>query len=254
MHPTDRQIGDHIDRPFAKQFDKPIQLLDVTKRFKAAQDGEGEITILEDVDLCIARGESTAIIGKSGSGKSTLLHIAGGLDSPTSGKVLCNGVDFATLDDKRRSSLRNLHIGFIFQANLLLEDFTALENVMAPAMIAGRTARDCRPRALSLLERLGLGDRTHHLPSQLSGGEKQRIAICRALMNEPDVIMADEPTGALDEENAQDVERLLLDLVKEEGRSLLLVTHNNDFAYRCDNVYLLKNHALSLEKGLGLDV
>lgn len=236
------------------RIDSPIQLLGITKRFKAAQEGEGEITILEGVDLCIERGQSTAIIGKSGSGKSTLLHIAGGLDSPTCGKVICNGVDFASLDDKRKSSLRNLHIGFIFQANLLLEDFTALENVMAPAMIAGKSPRDCRPRALSLLERLGLGDRSHHLPSQLSGGEKQRIAICRALMNEPDVIMADEPTGALDEENAQDVERLLLDLAKEEGRSLLLVTHNNDFAYRCDKVYLLRNHALSLEKGLGSDV
>jgi len=236
------------------RIDRPIQLLGITKRFKAAQEGEGEITILEGVDLCIERGQSTAIIGKSGSGKSTLLHIAGGLDSPTSGKVICNGVDFASLDDKRKSSLRNLHIGFIFQANLLLEDFTALENVMAPAMIAGKSPRDCRPRALSLLERLGLGDRVHHLPSQLSGGEKQRIAICRALMNEPDVIMADEPTGALDEENAQDVERLLLDLAKEEGRSLLLVTHNNDFAYRCDKVYLLRNHALNLEKGIGLDV
>ena len=254
MNPIDGHFDIHFDSHADGKMDRPIQLIDITKRFKAAQEGEGEITILEGVDLCIERGRSTAIIGKSGSGKSTLLHIAGGLDSPTSGKVICNGVDFASLDDKRKSSLRNLHIGFIFQANLLLEDFTALENVMAPAMIAGRSPRDCRPRALSLLERLGLGDRIHHLPSQLSGGEKQRIAICRALMNEPDVIMADEPTGALDEENAQEVERLLLDLSKEEGRSLLLVTHNNDFAYRCDNVYLLKNHALNLEKGLGLDV
>lgn len=230
----------------------PVQLTGVTKRFKAAQEGTGEITILERIDLSIEMGRSAAIIGKSGSGKSTLLHIAGGLDSPTEGMVLCNGVDFSSFDDKGKSMLRNRHIGFIFQANLLLEDFTALENVMAPALIAGRSARVCRPRALELLDRLGLSDRTEHLPSQLSGGEKQRIAICRALMNEPDVIMADEPTGALDEENAQEVERMLLDIAKEEGRSLLLVTHNNEFANQCDTVYMLRNHGLCVVKGLGL--
>ncbi len=229
----------------------PIELYGIIKRFKATEKGEDEITILNGIDLCIKQGESTSIIGKSGSGKSTLLHIAGGLDAPSSGNVLCNGVNFATLDDKRRSELRNLHVGFIFQSNLLLEDFTALENVMAPAMIAGKSIKDCKPRALALLEKLGLTDRLSHLSSQLSGGEKQRVAICRALMNEPEVIMADEPTGALDEENAQDVENILLDLVKEEGRSLLLVTHNQDFAFKCDNVYLLRNHVLNLEKCLG---
>ena len=227
----------------------PIELISITKRFKAAEKGEGEITILQDLSLSIVQGQSTAIIGKSGSGKSTLLHIAGGLDSPSEGKVYCNGTDFSSLDDKRRSELRNLHIGFIFQANLLLEDFNALENVMAPALIAGKKASECRERAVSLLEKLGLGERLNHLPGQLSGGEKQRVAICRALMNEPEAILADEPTGALDEDNAAEVENLLLDLVKEEGRSLLLVTHNQDFAFKCDNVYMLRNHNLSLEKG-----
>jgi len=226
----------------------PIELLSITKRFKAAEKGEEEITILKDIDLNVVSGQSTAIIGKSGSGKSTLLHIAGGLDSPSSGKVLCNGTDFATLDDRKRSMLRNKHIGFIFQANLLLEDFTALENVMAPAMISGQKEKDCRDRAIQLLERLGLAERMNHIPGKLSGGEKQRVAICRALMNRPDVILADEPTGALDEENASDVENILLDLVREEGRSLLLVTHNQDFAFKCDNVYMLKNHSLNPEK------
>ena len=226
----------------------PIELLSITKRFKAAEKGEEEITILKDIDLNVVSGQSTAIIGKSGSGKSTLLHIAGGLDSPSSGKVLCNGTDFATLDDRKRSMLRNKHIGFIFQANLLLEDFTALENVMAPAMISGQKEKDCRDRAVQLLERLGLAERMNHIPGKLSGGEKQRVAICRALMNRPDVILADEPTGALDEENASDVENILLDLVREEGRSLLLVTHNQDFAFKCDNVYMLKNHSLNPEK------
>ena len=228
----------------------PIELKGIVKRYKAAEKGEGEITILNGLDLVIKQGESTAIIGKSGSGKSTLLHIAGGLDAPSEGKVLCNEIDFATLDDKKKSLQRNLHIGFIFQSNLLLEDFNALENVMAPAMIAGKTIKQCKPRALQLLEKLGLSDRLSHLPSQLSGGEKQRVAICRALMNEPEVLLADEPTGALDEENAIEVENILLSLVKEEGRSLLLVTHNQDFAFKCDNVYLLKNHVLSLEKCL----
>lgn len=228
----------------------PIELQSITKRFKAAEKGEEEITILQDLSLNVIQGQSTAIIGRSGSGKSTLLHIAGGLDSPSAGKVFCSGIDFATLDDKKRSELRNLHIGFIFQANLLLEDFTALENVMAPALISGKKAKDCRERAVSLLRRLGLEDRMNHVPGKLSGGEKQRVAICRALMNEPEVILADEPTGALDEENATDVENLLLDLVKEEGRSLLLVTHNQEFAFKCDNVYLLKNRTLNLEKSL----
>lgn len=226
----------------------PIELVSITKRFKAAEKGNDEITILQDLNLSIVQGQSTAIIGKSGSGKSTLLHIAGGLDSPTEGKVICSGTDFATLDDKRRSVLRNRHIGFIFQANLLLEDFSALENVMAPALISGVKARECKDRAVELLERLGLADRMDHVPGKLSGGEKQRVAICRALMNRPEVILADEPTGALDEENAFEVENLLLDLVREEGRSLLLVTHNQDFAFKCDKVYLLKNRNLTLEK------
>ena len=226
----------------------PIELVSITKRFKASEKGSDEITILQDLNLNIVQGQSTAIIGKSGSGKSTLLHIAGGLDSPTDGKVICSGTDFATLDDKKRSLLRNRHIGFIFQANLLLEDFTALENVMAPALISGVKAKDCKDRAVELLERLGLADRMDHVPGKLSGGEKQRVAICRALMNKPEVILADEPTGALDEENASEVENLLLDLVREEGRSLLLVTHNQDFAFKCDNVYLLKNRNLTLEK------
>ena len=228
----------------------PIELYCITKRFKAAEKGEEEITILQDLSLNVIEGQSTAIIGKSGSGKSTLLHIAGGLDSPSEGKVLCNGIDFASLDDRKKSELRNLHIGFIFQSNLLLEDFTALENVMAPALISGKKPSACMDRAVSLLKRLGLEDRMNHVPGKLSGGEKQRVAICRALMNEPEVILADEPTGALDEENATDVENLLLDLVRAEGRSLLLVTHNQEFAFKCDNVYLLRNRNLSLEKSL----
>lgn len=226
----------------------PIEFVQVTKKFKATEKGSEEITILKDLDFFVREGKSTAIIGKSGSGKSTLLHIAGGLDSPTEGKVLCNGVDFSTLDDRRKSELRNREIGFIFQANLLLEDFTALENVMSAALIRGLKPRECMDRAKALLSKLGLEDRMDHVPGKLSGGEKQRVAICRALMNDPKVILADEPTGALDEENAIEVEKLLLDIAREENRSLLLVTHNQDFAAKCDYVYCLKNHSLILEK------
>ncbi|MGX8682070.1 MAG: ABC transporter ATP-binding protein, partial [Spirochaetales bacterium] len=153
----------------------PIELISITKRFRTSEKGEGEITILNNINLDVVSGQSTAIIGKSGSGKSTLLHIAGGLDSPSEGKVLCKGTDFASLDDRHRSALRNLHIGFIFQANLLLEDFTALENVMAPALISGKKESECKDRAVQLLNRLGLADRMTHVPGKLSGGEKQRV-------------------------------------------------------------------------------
>lgn len=227
----------------------PIELCSLTKRFLTSEKNKDEITILKDLNLVIKAGQSTAIIGKSGSGKSTLLNIAGGLDCPTEGKVLCNGVDFSTLDDKRKSELRNTHIGFIFQANLLFEDFTALENVMSPAMISGKKKSQCIQRAMELLQKLGLEDRMDYFPAKLSGGEKQRVAICRALMNNPSVILADEPTGALDEENASQVEDILLKIAKDEGKSLLLVTHNQDFAMRCDNVYCLTKGSLVQLKG-----
>ncbi|MCR4676494.1 MAG: ABC transporter ATP-binding protein [Sphaerochaetaceae bacterium] len=226
----------------------PIELVKVSKSFPAVEKGEKDLLILDQIDLAVEDGVSTAIIGKSGSGKSTLLQIAGGLDKPVSGQVFCSGTDFATLSDRDKSYQRNRHIGFIFQANLLLEDFSALENVMSPALIAGKTEKECRDRAVMLLERTGLKERMNHYPAQLSGGEKQRVAICRALMNDPDVILADEPTGALDEENASAVEDLLIELAGTEKKSLLLVTHNNDFASRCDKVYLLKNRKLTLLK------
>lgn len=226
----------------------PIELKGVSKAFPSAGKGSGELLILDKIDFTVQEGVSTAIIGKSGSGKSTLLQIAGGLDSPTAGMVICSGTDFAALNDKQKSYHRNQHIGFIFQANLLLEDFTALENVLVPALISGTREKDCRQRAMDLLEMTGLTDRLNHYPSQLSGGEKQRVAICRALMNNPDVILADEPTGALDEENASQIENLLLSLAKAEKKSLLLVTHNNDFAQKCDRVYLLTNRKLTLIK------
>jgi ABC-type lipoprotein export system ATPase subunit len=225
----------------------PIELVNICKSFPSA-DGNTPLQILNNINFCLKSNESTAIIGKSGTGKSTLLQICGGLDKPTEGSVLFNGTDISKLSDAKMSELRNRKIGFIFQANMLMEDFTALENVMIPAQIQGRRESECKPIAQDLLKQLGLEDRMNHYPAQLSGGEKQRVAIARALINDPDVILADEPTGSLDEENAKEVEDRLLEIVKSGNRTLLLVTHNMDFARRCDRILVLKNHTLTEEK------
>lgn len=224
----------------------PIELIDVSKSYKAVENSNENLLILSQINFCLEQGQSTAIIGKSGSGKSTLLHVACGLDSPTTGKVIANGKELSQLNDKEKAFLRNTFFGFIFQNNLLLEDFTAIENVMVPSLILGKKKEECLERAKSLLESINIGDRLHHYPKQMSGGEKQRVAICRALMvPEVKVILADEPTGSLDEENQAEVEDLLLNLVKQENKSLLLVTHNTDFANKCDNCYLLQNKGLT---------
>lgn len=225
----------------------PIELVNICKSFPSA-DGKGSIQILNNINFSLNPNESTAIIGKSGTGKSTLLQICGGLDKPSEGTVMFNGNDLSRLNDARMSELRNRSIGFIFQANMLMEDFTAIENVMLPAMIGGSRDGGCRQKAGELLKQLGLDERINHYPAQLSGGEKQRVAIARALINDPDVILADEPTGSLDEENAKEVEDRLLDIVKSGNRTLLLVTHNMDFARRCDRILVLKNHTLTEEK------
>lgn len=211
---------------------KLIEFKNVFKNFS-------ELEILQGIDFSIEEETSVSITGKSGSGKSTFLHLAGGLDSASEGEVLCNGKNWRKLNDKEASKLRNEEIGFIFQSNLLLEDFNVLENVMMPALIAGKKESQCKDRAQMLLERLGLAERLSQKASKLSGGEKQRVSICRALINNPKTILADEPTGSLDEKNATEVENLLLELVKEQGCSLLLVTHNPDFASRCDVLYQL---------------
>lgn len=219
-----------------------IELSNIYKSFAS------QILLLDDISLKIEKGQSVAIIGKSGTGKSTLLHMAGLLDRPTSGKVLINGQDTSVLPDKVLSELRNKNIGFVFQSHLLLEDFNALENVMVPALIAGSDKDNAEHRAKDLLDKMGLSDRLNHSPSKLSGGEKQRIAICRALINNPDIIMADEPTGSLDEENAQLCENLFMNMVETQKTALLLVTHNRDFAMRCSTVYEIKNHILNKVK------
>jgi lipoprotein-releasing system ATP-binding protein len=223
-----------------------LSLSGITKRFDAPAKDVPALLILDDISLVLDAGRSLAVTGKSGCGKSTLLHIAAALERPSSGTVMFHGDDLFLMDDIRRSAVWNRKMGFIFQSNLLLEDFTALENVMMPSMIAGMHGSGVRARALTLLDKVGVADRASHRPDSMSGGERQRVAIARALMNSPELIFADEPTGSLDEENAAIVETLLLGLVKEEGCALLLVTHNSGFAHSCDNVLLLRHRKLEV--------
>ncbi len=224
--------------------DTLLSLQSITKRFKT---GEKSLTVLEDLSLSIYRGSSLAIIGKSGSGKTTLLNIAGGLDTPDSGNVIYHTTSLAGMSDRELSRYRNANIGFIFQTHILLEDFTALENVMMPSLIRGDASRVMKKRAQALLERVGLSERMSHHPGKLSGGERQRVALCRALINDPDIIIADEPTGSLDEQSSAEVETLLFDLVREENRTLLLVTHDPTLAHRCTEVYQLQNRGIEKE-------
>lgn len=224
-----------------------LTLHQVSKSFPATLRGGQPIQILEQVDVCLCQSSSIAITGRSGSGKSTLLQISAGLLSCDGGQVLFEGRQLSDLDDAKLSMLRCKRMGFIFQSSLLLDDFNALENVQIPAMIAGYSEKEAQKRALKLLQTVGLEDRLYHTSDQLSGGERQRVAIARALVNEPAVIFADEPTGSLDERNAQLVEDLLLDLVSKRKLSLMLITHNNAFASRCDIVYHLHNRNLEVD-------
>lgn len=199
-----------------------------------------EIEILQGIDLDIYPGESIAIMGRSGEGKSTLLQILGTLENATSGSLLIQGQPASLHTD----ALRNRHIGFVFQSFHLLEDFTALENVQMPAWIARKSKKETRVKAMKLLNQVGLADRANHFAKQLSGGERQRISIARAFFNDPDILLADEPTGNLDRTTAMEIESLLLDFAHTQGKSLLLVTHDPELASRCKKTYHLKDGVL----------
>lgn len=210
----------------------PLEARAVVKRFVG---GDGsELSILNEVDFRLGNREAVAITGASGSGKSTLLHILGALDRPTSGSVLVDGGDLGHLDDEAIAGLRNRQIGFVFQFHHLLREFTALENVMMPAMIAGRSSAEARSAAQALLAQVGLGERVQHKPRQLSGGEQQRVAVARALVNDPVVLLADEPSGNLDTKTSGQLHDLLFQLREDRGLSLVVVTHNRDLAARAD--------------------
>ena len=196
----------------------------------------GTLEVLKGVNLSVQQGEILAIIGKSGAGKTTLLQILGTLDRPTSGQVFINGEDVFRLGEKDLATFRNRHIGFIFQFHQLLPEFTALENVMMPALIAGESRKESSRRAEQLLTDLGLRERLHHKPNALSGGEKQRVAAARALMMSPSVILADEPTGSLDEANKQELNRLLLHLREQYQQTIIIVTHDKDLTSIADRV------------------
>lgn len=199
--------------------------------------GDGSrLEILKEVDFEIAAGEVVAIIGASGAGKSTLLHLLGALDSPTGGDVLVGGRPVAGLTDEELADVRNHHVGFVFQFHHLLREFTALENVMMPALIAGMSSREASERASSLLLSVGVDHRESHKPNQLSGGEQQRVAVARALVNEPLVLLLDEPSGNLDTETSERLHDLLFRLRERQALSMVIVTHNRELAARADRI------------------
>lgn len=208
----------------------------------------GTLEVLKGVNISIEKGKMVAIIGKSGSGKSTLLHILGTLDAPDAGEVSICGIPVTGLKSKALASLRSNHLGFVFQFHHLLPEFTALENIAMPALITGMNKRAAFKRANDLLGYLQLSARADHKPNQLSGGEQQRVAIGRALMNEPDVILADEPSGNLDTETSIQVHQLLRSITTDMGKSLVIVTHNADLAALSDKVYEMKDGLLINEK------
>ena len=211
---------------------------------KSYYQADREIKVLADIDLTVQAGETLAILGVSGSGKSTLLHLLAGLDQVDAGVISLAGFNLAELSDRQRGSLRNQHVGFVYQFHHLLSEFDACENVAMPLLIAGTTRKVALARAAELLARVNLEHRLDHLPSALSGGERQRVAIARALVTEPTLILADEPTGNLDEGNANQVHNLMLSLAEESGTALVVVTHDQQFAERMQTIHRLQGGSL----------
>jgi len=197
---------------------------------KSYHDGPAVVRVLDGLDLRVEEGECIAVVGESGIGKSTLLHLLGGLDRPTAGRLVIAGVDLGASGEPELAAFRNREVGFVFQFHQLLADFTALENVMLPAMIARDSRRQARDKAVALLERVGLGDRIDHRPGELSGGEQQRVAVARAVLRRPRLLLADEPTGNLDPATGARVEQLLIDLNREAGSTLIVATHSDRLA------------------------
>ncbi len=222
-----------------------LELSDVRKTFRR---GPVEVKVLRGVDLRVEAGDLISIMGPSGSGKSTLMNILGLLGRQTSGIYRLNGRDVSTMDDRELSAFRNRHIGFVFQSFNLLGHLTALENAALPLVYRGLGRRDVRRRAQGILEKVGMGDRLDHRPDQLSGGQKQRVAIARALVGEPGVVLADEPTGALDSDTADEVMRLLVRLNRDEGVAVVIITHAPSVSRQCCRQTLIRDGAL-LEDG-----
>lgn len=223
--------------------DYVLQCTDIHKEFPS-ESGNGDLKILQGVDLQVSKADIISIVGSSGSGKSTLLHILGGLDQPTSGNVFWHGKSIYQFKKDQLADLRNRNVGFVFQFHHLLPEFTAMENVMMPALIQDAPFAQAEKRAKELLDRFGMSERLNHRPSQLSGGEQQRVSMARALTNNPSIILADEPTGNLDEKNTESILSLLFQLREMEEVSIVLITHEKEIASRCDTVYSLHNGTL----------
>lgn len=201
----------------------------------------GDLPILKGIDLEVKKGEIVAIVGASGAGKTTLLQLLGTLDTPDSGEISLNGINPFSLSSKELSAFRNQHIGFIFQFHQLLPEFTALENCILPALIKGTPKKEAEDRAIELLDLVGLTNRSVHKPAELSGGEQQRIAVCRALMNQPSILLADEPSGNLDSHNAVELHKLFFTLREKFNQTFVIVTHNDDLANQADRKLVMKD-------------
>ena len=204
-----------------------IEIENLTKKF-------GDLQVLKGVNLTIEKGEVISIVGSSGAGKTTLLQLIGTLDTPTGGAIRFNGVDLGRLSSKALADFRNRHIGFVFQFHQLLPEFTALENIVIPALIAGRKRSEAESEAMLLLQVMGLAERAHHKPAEMSGGENQRVAVARALINHPDVVLADEPSGSLDSKNKEELHKLFFDLRDRYGQTFVIVTHDEALASYTD--------------------
>ena len=221
-------------------------IVEIKDIYKSFTQGEHHLEILKGISLSISSGEVVALVGSSGAGKSTLLHIMGLLERADQGDVIMSGIPTKDLTDIKRTKIRRLEIGFVYQLHNLLPEFTALENIVMPQLIAGVASKVAKERAENLLSKMGLSERISHRPAELSGGEQQRVAIARGLANRPRLILADEPTGNLDEKTGNEVMDVLLSLSKEEGISALIATHNNELADRMDRTVTLKEGIIQI--------